>query len=394
MSSTMAWKICSQKQNWFAKFAKGCSRYEVRKWRKRICDVCNTEKVKRLPISCQVATRAKKPLDIVHVDMSPVNTTSIVDFKYALGFVDSFSRLDAVYLLRTRALEVYRWAWNSSLRLSLIRLKSSNLDICLQQGIHQEFTCEYTPVQNGKKARVWGTINAIARCLLETRVLPEPFWSFAYRAAFFWKNRCLHSAHGTTPFEKFFDKTPDVSHFWNFGCQAFLYLEKPKRKKIDSFLLGFGNNSELYLIGFLVGAELPGKTHFANIERVSEFAFELNDRKWNRVAKHGISRDTQNLICDVSELQNGDLGGNPETLVTERSDEIITQIQSHSSTMHTTTRYGRIVKPPNRYTPGTSSNLSYVLSRSGFDESETVAYHSDYVDHELLKKLQDALSPP
>ena len=32
------------------------------------CDVCNTEKAKRLPISRRVATRAKKPLDIVHVD--------------------------------------------------------------------------------------------------------------------------------------------------------------------------------------------------------------------------------------------------------------------------------------------------------------------------------------
>ena len=67
------------------------------------CDVCNTERAKRLLISRQVATRAKKPLDIVHVDISPVNTTSIDDFKYALGFVDSFSRFGAVYLLRTRA---------------------------------------------------------------------------------------------------------------------------------------------------------------------------------------------------------------------------------------------------------------------------------------------------
>ena len=65
-----------------------------------------------------------------------------------------------------------------------------------------------------------------------------------------------------------------------------------------------------------------------------------------------------NLISDVSELQNGDIGGNPETLVTERSDESITQTQPHSSTVHTTIRYGRKVKPLNRYTPDTSINLS------------------------------------
>ena len=63
----------------------------------------NTENAKLLPISLQVATAVEKPLDIVHVDISLVNTTSIDDFKYALGFVDSFSILGAVHLLSTRA---------------------------------------------------------------------------------------------------------------------------------------------------------------------------------------------------------------------------------------------------------------------------------------------------
>ena len=100
------------------------------------------------------------------------------------------------------------------------------------------------------------------------------------------------------------------------------------------------------------------------------------------------------MISDLSELQNGDFGGKPETLVTERSDDKITQIAPHSSTVHTTTRYGRKVKPPNRYTPSTSSNLSYDLDPSEFDEIETLAYHSNYVDHELPKSIEEALSSP
>ena len=62
------------------------------------CDVFNTERAKRLLMSRQVATSFKKPLDILPVDILPVNTTSIDDFKYALGIVDSLSRLGAVYL--------------------------------------------------------------------------------------------------------------------------------------------------------------------------------------------------------------------------------------------------------------------------------------------------------
>ena len=52
------------------------------------------------------------------------------------------------------------------------------------------------------------------------------------------------------------------------------------------------------------------------------------------------------------------------------------------------------MKPPNRYAPGTSSNLSYDLGSSEFDEFETLAYHSDYVDQELPKSIEEALSSP
>ena len=104
--------------------------------------------------------------------------------------------------------------------------------------------------------------------------------------------------------------------------------------------------------------------------------------------------DTQNLIRDIDELPNGDLGGNPETLVNEISEESLTQNHPHSSPVHTTTRYGRKIMPPNRYAPGTSSNLSYNSSSSEFDEIETLAYHSDYVDQELPKSIEEALSSP
>ena len=125
--------------------------------------MCNTEKAKWVPISRQVATRVTKLLDRVHVDISPVNTTSIDVFKYALGFVDSFSRLGAVYLLRTRT-KVGTKLLRLIAELGKPRIivtdnaKEFKLgdfaDISSQQGIHHELTCEYTPEQNGKEERV------------------------------------------------------------------------------------------------------------------------------------------------------------------------------------------------------------------------------------------------
>ena len=95
----------------------------------------------------------------------------------------------------------------------------------------------------------------------------------------------------------------------------------------------------------------------------------------------------------MSDLQNGNLGGNAKALVTERSHKCVTEIQLHSSTVDTTTRYGRKGKPPNRNTPGASNNLSYNLGSSNFDEIETVAYNRYYVDHELPKSIEEALFP-
>ena len=178
----------------------------------------------------------KKPSDIVHVDKSPVNTTPIDDFQYALGFVDSFSRLGAFYLLRPRTevgTKLLKFIAELGKPHKIVTDNAKEFtfgsfaDICLQQGSHQEFT----PEQNGKIERTWGTIYAMSRCLLKTVGSPEFFWSFAYRAAFHIKNRCLHTAHGTTLFDKFFDKTPNLSHFRVFACQAFMYLERSKRKK-------------------------------------------------------------------------------------------------------------------------------------------------------------------
>ena len=123
---------------------------------------------------------------------------------------------------------------------------------------------------------------------------------------------------------------------------------------MEGFLLGYSNNSKSYLIGFFEGAELilkssrnvkfndtsfPGITLFANNESGSEFFFELNERGSEVELQNTESvADTHNLIKDVSELTNGELGGNSETLVNGISDESITQNQPHSSTVHTTTR--------------------------------------------------------
>ena len=226
------------------------------------CDVCNTQKLRCSPICKTVGTRASKPLEIVHVDISPEPIESVNGFKYALSFVDSFSRLDAVYLLKSE--DEVALKLEHILELGKPReIVSGNAkefkfgkfaEVCLRNHIRQEFTSMYTPDENGKVERKWSTIGAMVRCILKTANLKETFWSFAIRAAAFHiKNRCIHSSHGMTSFEKFFGKPPHLNHLKVFGCKAFAFVEKVKRKKIDSsteqgMLLGYCSNSKTYLI--------------------------------------------------------------------------------------------------------------------------------------------------
>ena len=57
-------------------------------------------------------------------------------------------------------------------------------------------------------------------------------------------------------------------------------------------------------------------------------------------------------------------------------------------------RYGRVIKPPNRYTPGNSGNLCFDSFSSEFENREDFAFTSNYVDQKLPKNLEEALSSP
>ena len=92
--------------------------------------------------------------------------------------------------------------------------------------------------------------------MLKPAYVQETLWSFATRAAFHTKNRCIHSSHDKLQFEKFFGKPQNLNHLKVFGClsKVFALVEKKKLKlKFDSraeegVLLGYNSNSKTYLM--------------------------------------------------------------------------------------------------------------------------------------------------
>lgn len=228
-----------------------------------VCTECESHKAKRAAISRTVGTRADAPLDVVHMDvLGPLPVESEDGYRYAIGFIDSHSRYCVVYTIPTKD-KVFEKVQQFVADVGKPRILASDCakeflstamaTFCREQGIRFETSAPYTPEDNGKIERVWGTVMGMARCMMARARCPPGLWSFALRAAFHLKNRCLHSATGTTPYEAMFGKRPDLSTCKVFGCKVFVLVERGQRK-LDArarpgVFLGYGTHSNTYTVG-------------------------------------------------------------------------------------------------------------------------------------------------
>jgi hypothetical protein len=74
-------------------------------------------------------------------------------------------------------------------------------------GIWREFSCRYTPEQNGVAERKNQSIVKATRAMLEEKSLPKFYWAEAVRTAVYIQNRIRDrvSAH-----ERYFGTKPDL----------------------------------------------------------------------------------------------------------------------------------------------------------------------------------------
>ena len=168
-------------------------------------------------------------LAIVHTDvLGTIQQESHEGFRYAMGFIDSSSRFEAVYSMKSKnevtaklkrfIIDVRRpGTFDSD---GALEFKSKHFsDLCTSNGIKQEFSAHYTSEENGKNEQAWGTVTGMTRCMMATAGVPKQFRLFAPSTAIYLKNQSVHLAHGKTPFEMFHGNKPDFSHLHVFGSQ-------------------------------------------------------------------------------------------------------------------------------------------------------------------------------
>ena len=97
--------------------------------------------------------------------------------------------------------------------------------------IKHELSAPHVHQQNGRAERLNETILKKANTLLLESGCPKSWWSFAFETAVHIYNRTpLRRTKWKTPYENMMKKKPDMSNFKIFGCLAYVYITKERRK--------------------------------------------------------------------------------------------------------------------------------------------------------------------
>ena len=122
----------------------------------------------------------------------------------------------------------------------------------IKQSIKHELSSPHTPQQNGTAERSWRAAFNIARCLLLDSELPKNLWSYALLTSGYTRNRCYQQRTGSTPYELFTGRRPNLRNMVVFGTKCFVYNGNQKRKLDDpsheGVFIGYDRESPAYLI--------------------------------------------------------------------------------------------------------------------------------------------------
>lgn len=311
------------------------------------CSSCDTQKAKRHAIKKTWGTRATKSLEIVHTDVLTMPVQSVDGFKYSIGFIDSYSRFNTVYFMRSRD-EVFDKFQQYIADIGVPRTLVSDgakeyvshrfQGFCRERGVRHEVSAPYTPEDNGKSERIWSTIIGMTKCMLDRAGMDKSYWSYAMKAAFHVKNICIHSSHGKTPHEQFFSEKPDVSGIRVFGCKVYVFVEQRFRKKLDSTAVeGVFLGYDPYCLAYLVGLPNDSKAGF-RILQTRNVKFDEEAFFFAPMAS-GVSGGTLDFIGAPSQEEIGQE-------VTETHDLPDESSESETEELEAPRRSGRVRRPP------------------------------------------------
>jgi len=232
-----------------------------------LCDSCLAGKQRRLPFPKKASYCAGDILEIVHGDLcGPITPATHGERRYFLLLVDDCSRYMWLHLLSSKdeapaAIMAFQAQVETETGKKLHVLRTdrggefTSVEFglyCAGQGVERHLTAPYSPQQNGVVERRNQTVVGMARSMLKAMKMPAAFWGEAVCTAVFILNRApTKSLKGSTPFEAWHGRKPDVSFLRTFGCVGHVKKMKPNLSKLEDrstpmVFLGYERGSKAY----------------------------------------------------------------------------------------------------------------------------------------------------
>ena len=229
------------------------------------CESCIPGKQHRKKFPAEATHRSNTAGERLMADLwGPISVKSIGGFKLFMGLMDDSARYGQVIFLQDKsqaAVQIENHCERIKNRTGKyprwIRVDNGRefvnqrvKDWTGSKGIELETTAPYSSSQNGVAERFNRTLLDLARTMLLDKKLPDFLWDEAVSHACYIRNRApTRALKGKTPYEAWFGKKPDVSHFREFGCDVWVLDEtenlskiKPRSKKM--VFMGFNDGSK------------------------------------------------------------------------------------------------------------------------------------------------------
>ncbi|PIL28795.1 hypothetical protein GSI_08839 [Ganoderma sinense ZZ0214-1] len=233
------------------------------------CPSCIMGKMTRASFPPSEGIKAERALEFVSTDLwgkGQVQTPS--GKRYLMTLTDHFTRwLWVAYLRRKSDAFAAFKEWllmverETGHKLAALRADNGGEYVsdafktfCKQRGIRLETTSTRTPEQNGIGERQNRSVFDRVRTVLIDAGLPPRYWGEAVNHIVYTKNCNPTTAlKGRSPYEVRYNRAPDASFLHRFGCRAFVYDDRPGRKKLDprgreGVFLGYASTQKAYRV--------------------------------------------------------------------------------------------------------------------------------------------------
>lgn len=214
---------------------------------KLFCDACEFAKHTRTSYASK-GMKSVSPFVLVHSDVWTCPVVSISGMKYFVTFIDCFSRMTWVYLMKhkdevLKCFQDFCALVKTQFHTQVKVLRTDNgteyvnkefSNFLSTNGILHQTTCLDTPPQNGVAERKNRHILKVARSLMFTMNVPKFLWSEAVLTATYLINRTPSRVLGMkTPCEVLLGENKFVVPPKVFGCTCFVRDHRPSVGKLD-----------------------------------------------------------------------------------------------------------------------------------------------------------------